>query len=128
MTPSKDSALTTDYSNHDVAGVAKFVGNFGIDVMMKYGLYANMSYNYKDGMPITSDGTFFAPSYNLLNAKIGINRSLNKHFDVDAYFGINNITESKYYLMVFVNQLPDAYIPAPDKATYFAGVNLKYNF
>ncbi|MBC7424388.1 MAG: TonB-dependent receptor, partial [Ferruginibacter sp.] len=128
VTPSKDSALTTDYSNHDVAGVAKFVGNIGVDVLMKYGLYANMSYNYKDKMPITSDGTFYAPSYNLLNAKIGINRTISKHFDANAYFGVNNITETKYYLMVFINQLPDAYIPAPNKATYFGGINLKYNF
>ncbi len=128
VTPAKDSAFTTDYSNHYVAGVAKFVGNVGIDVMMKYGLYTNISFNHKDGMPITSEGTYFAPGYNLLNAKIGINRSIGKHFDTDAYFGVNNITETKYYLMVFVNQLPDAYIPAPNKATYFAGINLKYNF
>ncbi len=128
ITPTKDSALTTDFSNHAVAGVAKFVGNFGVDLTMKYGLYANINYNYKDKMPITSDAAYFAKSYNLLNAKIGINRSLSKHVDIDAAFGAQNITNSKYYLMVFVNQLPDAYIPAPPKATYFASVNLKYNF
>ncbi len=128
VTPSKDSAITTDYSNQAVAGVAKFMANIGLDLTMKYGLYANINYNYKDKMPITSDGAYFAPGYNLLNTKIGIERSISRHFEANVFFGVSNITESKYYLMVFVNQLPDAYIPAPDKATYFGGVNLKYNF
>jgi iron complex outermembrane recepter protein len=53
---------------------------------------------------------------------------LSNHFDADLYFGINNITGTQYYYMVFVNQLPDAYLPAPNKANYFGGINLKYNF
>jgi iron complex outermembrane recepter protein len=119
---------TLDYSNKEVAGVAKIVTNIGVDVNMKYGLYANLTYNYKDKMPITSLNDFYAGSYNLLNGKLGIKTSLSKHFDLDAYFGSTNLTNTKYYLMVFVNQLPDAYIPAPDKANYFGGLNLKYNF
>jgi iron complex outermembrane receptor protein len=64
----------------------------------------------------------------LFNAKLGIRRSLSPHFDVDASFGVNNITGEKYYYMVFVNQLPDAYLPAPKNALYFGMLNLKYNF
>jgi iron complex outermembrane receptor protein len=94
---------------------------------MKHGLYANMYYNYKDEVPITSMNDFYAGSYNLLNGKIGIRQDFGKHWDMDLYFGATNITGTKYYLMVFVNQLPDAYIPAPKNAQVFGGVNLKYN-
>jgi iron complex outermembrane receptor protein len=69
-----------------------------------------------------------AHSYNLLNGKLGINRSLSAHIDLDAYFGVTNITGVQYYYMVFINQLPDAYLPAPKNANYFGGLNLKYNF
>ncbi|MEO7312155.1 MAG: TonB-dependent receptor [Chitinophagaceae bacterium] len=117
-----------DYSGKAVAGVAKFMGNVGIDINMDYGLYANVSYNYKDRMPITSLNDFYATSYNLINAKIGIQRSLGKHFDMDAYFGGTNLASTKYYYMVFINQLPDAYIAAARTAVFFGGVNLKYNF
>jgi iron complex outermembrane receptor protein len=86
-----------------------------------------MVYSYKDGMPITSDNLYNASSYNLLNAKLGFRRSIS-HFDVDAYFGANNLTGTKYYFMVFVNQLPDAYLPAPQEINYFGGINVKYNF
>ena len=127
------SGDTLRYGNKAVAGVAKIVANIGVDVFMKHGLYANMSYNYKDKMPVTSDGlvnsvAYHASSYNLLNGKIGIKQSLGKHFDLDFYVGATNLTNTKYYLMVFVNQIPDAYIPAPNTANFFSGVNLKYNF
>lgn len=124
----KSVTASEDYSGKAVAGVAKIVANIGVDVMMKHGLYANVSYNYKDKMPITSLNDLYATSYNLLNSKIGIKQSLGAHFDLDFYVGATNLTNTKYYLMVFVNQIPDAYIPAPTTANFFSGVNLKYNF
>jgi iron complex outermembrane receptor protein len=128
FTIQKSVTLTEDYSGKAVAGVAKVVANIGADVMMKHGLYANLNYNYKDKMPITSLNDLYATSYNLLNGKIGIRQSLGRHFDLDFYVGATNLTNTKYYLMVFVNQIPDAYIPAPTTANFFSGVNLKFNF
>lgn len=127
-TPLKDSAFTTDYSNQPVAGVAKWVANAGVDIMSNMGLYANLTYMYKDGFSITSDGKNTTESYNLLNAKLGFQHSLSKHFDINMAFGVSNITGTKYPIMVFVNQLPDAFIVAPRDANYFGSVNLKYSF
>jgi len=120
--------LASDYSGKAVAGVAPVVANLGVDLRAIGGLYGNIVYNYKDGMPISSDGLNNTHSYNLLNAKLGIQRDLGKHFNLDAFFGASNITGTQYYYMVFVNQLPDAYLPAPDKANYFGGINLNYIF
>jgi iron complex outermembrane receptor protein len=124
----RTGVVETDYSGKAVAGVAPLTTSLGVDVQAAPGIYANIIYSYKDGMPISSDGLNNTTSYNLLNAKLGIQRSLSAHFDVDAFFGVNNITGTQYPLMVFVNQLPDAYLPAPDKANYFGGINIKYNF
>ncbi|CAN5886785.1 hypothetical protein BH11BAC4_BH11BAC4_22420 [soil metagenome] len=128
LTPLKDSAYTTDYSNKAVAGVAKFVGNAGFDIIANMGLYANFIYMYKDGFPITSDGVNNTTSYSLLNAKLGFQHNVGKHFDINAAVGVANITNTKYPIMVFVNQLPDAFIAAPRDANYFGSLNLKYNF
>lgn len=127
----KDSVI--NYSGKPVAGVSKWVTNVGLDFTTKPGLYGNVAYLYRDPFPLTSDGLFnnapyHVTSYNLLNAKLGYRRSLSSHFDLDTYFGVNNITGVKYPIMVFVNQLPDAYIAGPTKAVYFGSVNLKYNF
>jgi iron complex outermembrane recepter protein len=119
---------TVDYSGNKVAGVSPVTYNIGLDVLSNYGLYGNAYYSCKNAMPITSDGKEMTSSYGLVNAKIGLRRMLSRHFDADLYFGINNITGTQYYYMVFVNQLPDAYLPAPNKANYFGGINLKYIF
>jgi len=124
----KSVVLTEDYSGKEVAGVSKITANIGVDLSMAAGLYANISYNYKDRMPITSLNDFYTSSYNLINAKLGIRRNLGKHFDLDLYAGAVNLTNTKYYYMVFVNQLPDAYMPAARDANIFGGINLKYNF
>ncbi|MCW3088628.1 MAG: outer rane receptor protein, partial [Sediminibacterium sp.] len=128
LNAARTAAVIADYDGKAVAGVAKWVANLGADITTRPGLYANFTYSYKDGMPITSDGVNKATSYSLLNAKAGFQRTLSAHFDIDVFLGINNITGTQYPYMVFVNQLPDAYLPAPYKANYFGGVNFKYNF
>lgn len=124
----KSVTATENYDGKEVAGVSKIVANLGVDIAMAAGLYANVNYNYKDKMPITSLNDYYATSYNLLNGKIGIQRSISRHFDLDAYVGVTNLTNTKYYFMMFVNQLPDAYMPAPTTANFFGGVNLKFIF
>ena len=123
----QDSTVVEDYSGNAVAGVAPVVFNAGIDVDTKIGLYGNVYYNYRSAMPYTSDGLNETNAYSLLNAKLGFRKTIT-HFDVDIYVGANNITGTQYYNMVFVNQLPDAYIPAPNEINFFGGINIKYTF
>ena len=118
--------IQEDYSGNDVAGVPPLVVNAGVDVNTNLGFYGNITYMYRDEVPFTSDGLNVADSYSLLNGKIGYRTSIGQ-FDLDAFFGANNITSTQYYYMLFLNQLDDAYIPAPLDTNYFGGVNLKYN-
>ncbi|MDP4965624.1 MAG: TonB-dependent receptor [Salibacteraceae bacterium] len=121
-------AVRALYTGNAVAGVPPIVANIGVDVDTKFGLYGNVNFNYRDAMPITSDGAFMADAYSLLNAKIGYEKTILKNLDLNVYAGANNLTSTQYYYMVFVNQLEDAYLPAPDRANFFGGINLKYIF
>ncbi len=118
----------SNYNGNAVAGVPPYTLNAGADFSSNTGLYANATYQYRDVMPFTPDGLNKATSYNLLNAKIGFRKAITSHFDLDTYIGANNITGQQYYQMVFVNQLPDAYLPGPKEINYFGGINLKYTF
>lgn len=124
----KSVILTEDYSNKAVAAVSKYVINLGADVSFCGGFYGNITYNYRDKMPITSMNDFYTSSYNLLNGKFGMQKELNTHWLLDASIGVNNITNTKYFLMAFANQLPDAYVPAARNANYFGNIQLKYQF
>ncbi|MEI8097350.1 MAG: TonB-dependent receptor [Sediminibacterium sp.] len=122
------SALVANYDGKAVAGVAPFVFNFGTDFKTNFGMYGNATYSYKDAMPISSDGLNKTTSYNLLNAKLGYQNKLSSKMSLDIYMGAINLTNVQYPFMVFANQLPDAYLPAPTTANFYGGVNLKYNF
>jgi iron complex outermembrane receptor protein len=119
---------TYDFSGSPVAGVSKIVTSEGIDFATKPGLYGNIAHLYRDKMPITSPDTLTTSGYNLVNAKLGFKKTLSAHWNIDISFGINNITGVKYPIMVFVNQVPDAYIAGPRKANYFAGLKLDFVF
>jgi iron complex outermembrane receptor protein len=130
---------TIDYSGKRVYGVPKVMNAFGVDVATRFGLYANLVHIYKDGVTIgttrtSASGanpkvftTYQSSSYNLLNGKLGFKTNLSSHFFMDLFFGVNNITGTQYPIMIFVSQIPDAYLPAPPKAVVYGGINLKYN-
>ena len=59
--------------------------------------------------------------YDLLKAKMEYSRNLG-NFELDVFAGAKNITGSQHYYMVFLNQLPDAYLPEPFEINYFSGL------
>lgn len=122
-----DSTVVEDYSNKAVAGVAPVVFNVGCDFITKVGLYGNIYYNYRSSMPYTSDGANVTEAFGVLNSKIGFRKQFGK-FNCDLQAGANNITSTQYYNMVFVNQLPDAFIPAPNEINFFGGLQISYQF
>jgi len=128
---------TLNYSNLNVFGVPKFMSAIGVDMALNNGIYFNISHLYRDGVNVGFERLTQNPetwklhtasSYSLLNSKIGYRRSLSTRWEIDAYFGVNNINGTRYPIMIFVNQIPDAYIPAPPKAVVYGGLNLKFNF
>ena len=116
-----------DFSGKAVVGVAPWVANAGIDFMTNLGLYGNVTYSYRDAMSFTSDGENVTEAYSLVNAKVGFRKRISK-LTLDIYAGANNLSGTQYYYMVFLNQLPDAYLPAPKGTQFFGGINLKYTF
>ncbi|NDA60845.1 MAG: TonB-dependent receptor [Chitinophagia bacterium] len=128
LNANRTGIIISEYSGKAVAGVAPFVTNMGVDIKLKGGWYGNVVYNYREAFPITADGVNNTASYSLLSAKWGYRKSLSNHWQLDASYWLNNITNTQYATMVFVNQLPDAYVPAPDKANGAFTLQLKYTF
>lgn len=127
-----NNATTIDYSGKKVSGVAPVMFAVGLDVEVKWGFYLFTTYQYYDAMPITFDNQHSAPSFSLLNAKIGYKKEIGKHFAFNVYAGGNNLTNSLYYSMVFINQPfttpPALYLPGAYTATFYGGLNLSYKF
>jgi iron complex outermembrane receptor protein len=136
ITGSTVSTLDTfNYGGLNVFGAPKITNAIGIDIAMKNGFYASFSTVHKDGFAYAMEKVSNSPktfavrnteAYDLVNLKLGYRRDIGKRWDIDASFGVNNLTGEKYPMMVFINQLPDAFIPAPPNAVVFGGINIKY--
>ncbi|MCX6265282.1 MAG: TonB-dependent receptor [Bacteroidetes bacterium] len=128
LNANRTGVVVANYDGKSVAGVAPLVANMGVDVKIKGGWYGNIVLNYREAFPFTADGVNSTASYSLLNTKWGYQKTLSSHWMLDASYLLNNITNTQYATMVFVNQLPDAYVPAPDKINGAFSVQLKYTF
>jgi iron complex outermembrane recepter protein len=128
VAPNQTKDSTVDFSGKKVAGLPPLVFNAGFDLVTGPGLYFNAYYAYRDDVYITGDNRVRVDGFGLVNAKVGFRRSLGTHFDIDASAGAINLGDVQYYQMVFINQLPDAYVAAPRHTQWFGGITLKYNF
>ncbi|MGV3541158.1 MAG: TonB-dependent receptor [Rufibacter sp.] len=122
-----------DYSGQAVLGVPRHNVNAGVDVVTKPGFYLYTTFQHVDEMPITYDGKHQAPSYDLLNVKLGWRKALTGRVSIDVFAGANNLTSDLYYNMVFLDAYsssgnPNIYLPAAYKPTFFGGVNVGYKF
>ncbi len=128
------SGNTFDYGGKKVVGVPEHAVNAGVDVGLRWGLYAYATYQYFDSIALTYDNTQQAKSYSLLSAKLGYRTALSSHFRLDVFAGGNNLLSNLYYTMVFLNAAPGpggsqpaVYLPGPYSPTFYGGVNLSYS-
>lgn len=128
LNSTRTGVLKADYDGKSVAGVAPFIANLGMDWKLRGGWYGNWVFHYREAFPFTADGANVTASYGLWNAKLGYQKNLSPHWMLDMSYFLNNLTNIQYPTMVFVNQLPDAYVPAPDISNGTFSIQLKYTF
>jgi iron complex outermembrane receptor protein len=130
-----NNSNTKDYSNLRVSGIPENVFNAGVDFETKLGLYVNLTEMFQDRTPISLDNTVYADSYNLVNAKAGFRRSFGRNnvprIMLDAFWGCNNIFDTRYAQFVLINlptfggQPPKYFTPGP-KSTLYGGLTVRY--
>ena len=123
----------TDYSGNDLTGVPNLTFNSNLDVQTQFGFYALLNYNYVGKIPIRDDNSVYSDSYQLVNTKFGFKSSQEKHFQFDAYLGINNILNEHYASMLLINAegfggTALRYYYPGEPSNYYAGINFKYVF
>jgi len=122
-----------DYSNNELTGVPKITYNSSIGLETNKGFYTSIHYNFVGKIPLRDDNSIYSKEYQLVNTKIGYQSSKNNKFQFNVFFGINNITNSKYASMLLINagsfggNKPRYYYPG-NPVNYYASVQLKYSF
>ena len=136
-----NTPTTVDFSNNAVPRVPRNMFSGGLDLASNQGVYLNSTYQYVDKVPVTFDNSTYVKSYDLLGAKIGYKKQVDKHWSFDASAGGDNLLGSTYYSFLFVGPnyaglaqaqdggRGDGYIiPGPYKATFYGNLSLRYTF
>jgi iron complex outermembrane receptor protein len=136
-----NSANTVDFSGNEVARVPKNMLSAGIDLGTRVGAYLTSTYQHVDKVPVTFDNSTYVRAYDVLGARIGYRRTVNRHWTLDAFAGADNLTNATFYSFLFVGPnitglatpaeggRGDGYIiPAPYKATTYTSLTLRYAF
>lgn len=121
------------FDGNELTGIAPWVVNLGLNMESKYGLYFSGNYFFSDRLPLNDANSDYNPSYQVLNAKIGLRRNFAKSLVIDFYAGVNNLSDEHYSSMNALNAVAygggqAAYFnPSPER-NYYVGLNLKYLF
>lgn len=119
---------TADYSGKRLPSVPNNFVAAGLDVFLKAGIYANLTYYYSDPVPLNDANTAKAAAYNLLGARAGYRRTVNKYVSGDIFVAADNIFNVKYSLGNDINAAGGRYFNAAPGANYAAGISLKVNW
>jgi iron complex outermembrane receptor protein len=119
---------TADYSGKRLPSIPKNYLAAGLDMILKMGAYANITYYYSDPVALNDANSAIASSYNLLGARIGFRKLLFKNISGDIFAAADNIFNEKYSLGNDINALGGRYFNAAPGANYAAGVSLKFNW
>lgn len=123
--------VIASYDGNELTGIAPWTVNAGVDLETRLGIYVHLNYYFSDKSPLNDANTDYNPSYSILDAKVGYKMDLGKRIGLEAFVGLNNITNSKYSSFTVLNALgvngqPPAYFnPNPTRNGY-VGLNLKY--
>ncbi len=121
-----------DFSGNDLTGVPDWVRNFGASLQYK-NYYANANFRQVGQIPVNDQNSLYSDAYELLNAKIGYRHILFKHFNLNAFFGVNNILDKRYASQIQINargfggNAPRYFYPGLPIHVY-GGININYNF
>lgn len=116
-----------DYSGNDLTGTAPNISVSTIDLETKCGFYFNFSYNFTDKIPLNDANTVYGDSYNLLTTKVGWKSRVKENYNLDVFFGIDNLLDEKYSLGNDLNAFGNRYFnPAPE-INYYGGVKFYFN-
>ncbi len=122
---------TIDYSGNRLTGVPESSANAGLDFSMRQGFYANLNYEFEDGMPVNDSNSVFTKPFHLFNLKTGFRRTLVNHLTIDIYGIMDNILDEKYASMVQVNASPapngPRYFYPGLPRNYYLGISVRYD-
>ncbi|HEY4654227.1 MAG TPA: TonB-dependent receptor [Cyclobacteriaceae bacterium] len=114
-----------DYSGNKLTGVSPNILSAGVDLMVKNGLYANITFTYTDRIPLNDANSEFADPYSLLGIKAGYRFVLEGDFPINLFAGVDNVLDEKYSLGHDLNAFGGRFYNPAMPVSFYVGIKGK---
>jgi iron complex outermembrane receptor protein len=115
---------TSDLSNNRIPGVAPVTLITGLDLETKPGLYAHVTYQFLNPFFLNDANTVSASPTRLLQATLGIRRSLGKYWSLDVYASGDNLLNQVYSLGYDLNAFGNRFYNAAPTRNALGGARI----
>ena len=122
-----------DHSGNNLPGIPEHKIALGVNFDLPEGLYLRADWLGVGRMPMNDGNTLYSESYNRLNLKAGIRKTLSENWMVNLHGGIKNATDQHYASMILINApsfggAPPRYYYPAEPSTFFGGISIQYAF
>jgi iron complex outermembrane recepter protein len=120
------STLAGNFSGNKVPSVPCNTISGLADLHFKKGFYLNLSYYSAARIWLNDANTATADPYQLLGARIGWKKSLNKKYRLNFYAGADNLFDQTYSLGNDINAAANRFYNAAPRRNYYLGVAFQW--
>jgi len=111
-----------NFSNNRLTGVAPNIVVAGADLTFRKGIYAAVTFNFTDRIPLDDANDAFADSYKLVSMRTGYRITLGHNFPLDVFGGIDNLLDERYSLGNDLNAAGNRFYNAAAPRSFYVGL------
>lgn len=115
----------TDFSGNNLTGVPRQSLVSSTDLHFPGGINLYLQHNYVSSLPVNDANTAYADKYHLLQSKFSWQAKM-PTFNLNVFFGIDNILDAKYSLGNDLNAVGSRFYNPAAPRNYYAGVNVRF--
>ena len=117
---------TADYSGNKLPSVAPNTVAGLFDIHTRPGLYAAFTYFYSDHIPLNDANSVYASSYQLLGARLGWKKIVQKKYSISVFTGADNLLDENYSLGNDINAAANRFYNAAAGRNYYVGLSFQW--
>ncbi|RYC69445.1 TonB-dependent receptor [Spirosoma sordidisoli] len=117
---------TADLSNNRIPGVAPVTLVSGLDLELKAGVYAHLTYQFLNPFPLNDANTAQSDPTRLLQATLGFRKPIGRHWTLDGYVSGDNLLNQTYSLGYDLNAVGNRFYNGSPTRNALAGIRVSW--
>jgi iron complex outermembrane receptor protein len=115
-----------NYSGNKLTGVPEQVVITSLSMTFPAGFYLFAQHNYTARIPLNDANSVFSNDYNLIQVKAGWRIKATTKYNLEFYFGVDNLLNEKYSLGNDLNAAGGRYYNPSPPRNYFCGMKIAF--